>query len=320
MSTVTFNVGGTKFEIKKELAKSFPDSKLAKLVSNTSSKKEIFIDHNPLAFGVILDYLRHGKLCVPRNVAREVVILQMGDLGIPYQSDNTLEDDAEDTLPSYESALSGYSTVYQNKDSSLKDTVILVALRRMNTLCSDVIIPFLKRHAKRGHHQVTFYLSPNSLTPKNITTELDHINDPHEWIYLPSSPDSNSLDFNKKSEMDDEEDLPDLKFLLQKDNLAKLENFILSKSGVKKIVAKEVEVSCRTENEFGLLFSKYFEIVEIHANKQYDNELNAPTNSPDWTKAGYTGSLANVVNDYEASSEGKVKDNSEEVKKKQNDG
>jgi len=265
MSTVTFNVGGTKFEIKKDIAKSFPNSKLAKLVSSTSSKKEVFIDHNPLAFSVILDYLRYKQLCVPRNVAREVVELQLKDLGIPYQSD-ALEkgeniNENEDGLPSYEVALNGYSTIYQNQDSSLKDTVILVSLRRMNTLCTDVILPFLKRHAKRGHHQVTFYLSQNSVTPNNISTELEHMSDPHEWIYLPSSPTcTNSLDLKSN----DDEDLPDLKFLLQRNNLEKLENFLLSKSGVKKVVAREVDVSCRTENEFGLLFSKSFEIIEIH--------------------------------------------------------
>src|SRR5947208_16087051 len=134
----------------------------------------------------------------------------------------------------------------------------------MNTLCSDVILPLLKRHAKRGHHQVTFYLSPETITPNNISTELDHIHDPHEWIHLPSSSSSGSDSLNFKKTSVDEEDLPDLKFLLQKDNLERLEGFILSKSGVKKVMAREVVVGCRTENEFGLLFTKSFGIIEIH--------------------------------------------------------
>lgn len=152
---------------------------------------------------------------------------------------------------------------------------------RLDTLIQDVILPYLKRHAKRGHQQVTFYLTPNVVTSKNITTELEHLTDPHEWIYLPYSSQSHSnrsfnssfsystssskfFNSDKKEEVNDnEEDLPDIQFLLQSNNLKKLQDFILAKSGVKKVVAKQVEVSCRTENEFGLFFTKSFEIIQI---------------------------------------------------------
>jgi hypothetical protein len=153
---------------------------------------------------------------------------------------------------------------------------------RLDTLIQDVVLPYLKRHAKRGHQQVTFYLTPNVVTSKNITTELEHLTDPHEWIYLPYSSQSHSTrSFNssfsystssstlfnsdRKEEVvnDDEEDLPDIQFLLQSNNLKKLQDFILAKSGVKKVIAKQVEVTCRTENEFGLFFTKSFEIIQI---------------------------------------------------------
>jgi len=152
----------------------------------------------------------------------------------------------------------------------------------LDTLIQDVILPYLKRHAKRGHQQVTFYLTPNVVTPKNITTDLDHLTNPHEWIYLPYSSQShstrsfnssfsystsNSTLFNsdRKEEVkdDDDEDLPDIQFLLQSNNLKKLQDFTLAKSGVKKVIAKQVEVICRTENEFGLFSSKSFEIIQI---------------------------------------------------------
>ncbi|CAG8794105.1 21470_t:CDS:1, partial [Racocetra persica] len=126
----------------------------------------------------------------------------------------------------------------------------------MDTLISDVILPYLKRHAKRGHRHVTFYLTPNSVTQKNITSELDHINDPHEWIHLPSR--------NQESEKE-QSDLPDLQFLLQPDQLKRLGDLIAKRSGVKHVEASEAVVSCRTENEFGLLFSKFFDIIEIRA-------------------------------------------------------
>ena len=128
----------------------------------------------------------------------------------------------------------------------------------METLTQDVILPYLKRHAKRGHQQVTFYLTPSMVTPKNITTDLM---DPHEWIYLPKSHSTRSL---KREEInEDEDDLPDIQFLLQNDTLDKLQDIIITKSGVKKVVAKQTEVYCRTENEFGLLSSQSHEIIQI---------------------------------------------------------
>lgn len=121
-----------------------------------------------------------------------------------------------------------------------------------------MILPYLKRHAKRGHHQITFYLTPNNIITKNITTELEHINDPHEWIRL--STDSSSV------EKDDslENDLPDLQFLFQKrDTLDKLRDLIISKSDVKECTVNKVEISYRSENEFGLFSSKSCDIVQI---------------------------------------------------------
>jgi hypothetical protein len=143
---------------------------------------------------------------------------------------------------------------------------------RLETLIQDVILPYLRRHAKRGHQQVILYLTPDAVTPKNISTELEHLTSPHEWIYLPysrSTRTTNSsfsiFDYDKEDIInDDNEKLPDIQFLLQSNNLNKLRDSILIKSGVKKVIAEKVEVSCRTENEFGLLFSKSFEIIQIN--------------------------------------------------------
>ncbi|PKK68877.1 hypothetical protein RhiirC2_698415, partial [Rhizophagus irregularis] len=168
-NNVIFNVGGTKFEISEDLVKKYPNNELYYLFSSASSKNEIFIDHNPLAFSVILDYLRYGKLLVPGNVAKEVIELQLKEFRIPY--DNIVEDDnEEDNLPSYESIIGEFSAPYKDYKNSLKDTVINNAIKRLDTLIQDVILPYLKRHAKRGHQQVTFYLTPNVVTSKNITT------------------------------------------------------------------------------------------------------------------------------------------------------
>ncbi|CAG8764862.1 6333_t:CDS:2, partial [Dentiscutata erythropus] len=68
--TVVFNVGGTNFQIQRSLVQSYPNSYLATL-ANSSEGQEIFVDHNPLAFSVILDFLRYKHLMVPKNVAQD---------------------------------------------------------------------------------------------------------------------------------------------------------------------------------------------------------------------------------------------------------
>jgi len=215
-----------------------------------------------LAFSVILDCIRYKRLCIPKNVAREVVELQLREFGlgddinllVPDKSSSKVFE-IEDALPSYEQALNGFSA---SDGVALKDAATLASLRRIDTLISDVILPYLKRHAKRGHQQITFYLTPNNITAKNITTELEHINDPHEWIKLQTDSSSVENDDNL------ENDLPDLQFLLQKrDTLDQLRDLIISKSGVKRCTVSKVEVSYRSENEFGLFSSKSWDIVQI---------------------------------------------------------
>ncbi|CAI2182428.1 16299_t:CDS:2 [Funneliformis geosporum] len=255
--TVIFNVGGTTFEITKDLFNAHPKSTLFKLV-NPSSSSEV-VELQLREFGLDDDI----NLIVPDQSVAKV----FGDAKRD-EKDGVLEAKGDNNvLPSYEQALSGFSASYnlnpdkkrsENDGTALKDDVMISTLRRIDTLVSDVILPYLKRHAKRGHHQVTFYLTPHNVTSKNITTELENINNPHEWIHLPI--DSSTLERND----DLGNDLPDLKFLLQKmDTLDQIQDFIISKSGAKKCTVNKIEVSCRSENEFGLYSSKSWDIVQI---------------------------------------------------------
>ncbi|CAG8474539.1 7058_t:CDS:2 [Ambispora gerdemannii] len=303
-NTAVFNVGGTRFEINIDLIKQYPNSRLAQIISQQTSsiyasndlnivgiyndpsfpsllppKPEIFLDHNPLAFGVILDYLRYKRLMVPRNVAREVVELQLQEFGIPYESLSeegvTYSTNGRngDDLPSYESVVSVISPpVKDEKTHSLKDTVEIVARKRLDAMIQDIILPCLRHHAKRGHQQVAFYLTPHDVTPQTIASNLTYLSGLHEWIHLPNSSSHSSSSYRSLSSfgsssssslIQDEDTLPDLRFLLQKDTLERFENLVKQRSGVKKVDAKEVEVSVRTENEFGLIFTKSFNILEV---------------------------------------------------------
>jgi hypothetical protein len=125
-----FNVGGKNFEISKDLIQKYPNSKFSSLFS---SPNEIFIDHNPLAFSVILDYLRYNRLLVPNNVAKEVIELQLREFRIPYDKMiefDTFDTSNDDKLPSYKVALGEFSAPYRDYENSLKETVINVSIKR----------------------------------------------------------------------------------------------------------------------------------------------------------------------------------------------
>lgn len=107
---------------------------------------------------------------------------------------------------------------------------------------------------------MTLYLIPETLRPSTISSELS-TDSAHEWISLPVAMITNldSDEINDKANAD----LPDLIFLLQGNTLGILQEMLLSRSGVREVKVKREEISYRTENEFGLIFSKSLEIVEI---------------------------------------------------------
>lgn len=143
--TVLFNVRGTTFEISKDSFNAYPNSTLYKLVnkssssssfssrftSNKTSTQTICLDHNPFAFSVILDYIRYKRLCVPKDVAREVIELQLREFGLGDDINILVQDkstsEIEVALPSYEQALNEFSA---SDGVTLKDAATLAVLRR----------------------------------------------------------------------------------------------------------------------------------------------------------------------------------------------
>ncbi|KAJ8329870.1 hypothetical protein O5D80_002062 [Batrachochytrium dendrobatidis] len=106
-SYVTFNVGGICLSISYKTLEEYPHSKLYELSHKSSSlsltmlstvssspqlrnKHEIYLDHNPLAFLCVLDYLRYKRVLIPRNVSLDVFKLQLVDLRIPFNDADIL--------------------------------------------------------------------------------------------------------------------------------------------------------------------------------------------------------------------------------------
>eukprot|EP01083_Nonionella_stella_P078568 215083_1 len=101
LSTVHFNVGGRKFEIEIETLKQLPSTVLGTLAANgflTSMREKgqpVWIDRDPDAFALILNYYRTGKLSPTANVSRTSLLEEAEYFKIPiragdFQSDEEL--------------------------------------------------------------------------------------------------------------------------------------------------------------------------------------------------------------------------------------
>lgn len=81
--TVTFNVGGEKFQVARSLLLDFyPNSMLAKAISERwqteqDPDEEIFLDRCPKLFRQVLEYLRNKKVDLPITVAKKAVLSEL---------------------------------------------------------------------------------------------------------------------------------------------------------------------------------------------------------------------------------------------------
>ena len=80
--TVTFNVGGEKFQVARSLFDIYPDCILAKAISERWQKdqdadEEIFFDRSPQLFHQVLEYLRNRKVHLPITVSKNAVLSEL---------------------------------------------------------------------------------------------------------------------------------------------------------------------------------------------------------------------------------------------------
>ena len=99
--TVTFNVGGEKFQLARSLLLDFyPDSVLAKSISerwkqpDQDAKEEIFFDRCPQLFRQVLEYLRNKKVHLPITVSKTAVLSEFEH----YCVDDVEEEANDDSL------------------------------------------------------------------------------------------------------------------------------------------------------------------------------------------------------------------------------
>ena len=83
--TVKFNVGGQLLEVSRSLIDQYPETMLAKLISETWEKepdKPVFIDRDGEKFAHVLDYLRYGSIELPPSIPRSTFERELDFYGI----------------------------------------------------------------------------------------------------------------------------------------------------------------------------------------------------------------------------------------------
>jgi hypothetical protein len=271
-----YNVGGRRFEISPSLLQQYPECTLPRPSTTLGPSREFFLDHNPDAFQVILDYMRYReKVLVPRNVCREVVILQMKQFGLQV---GVVEEKGDgDGLPSYDELV--------DKSGKGKQDVVRV---RIEELVQSVLLPLVKDYARQGYVKLYIYMLDQPLQTSSVASTLEE-DAPVEWLVLGTHQQSqNSEPFSSSTPMvestieamDDisqsqktriinairksrsAEDgarsissLPNTAYLLQTGVLSVLETVLKSKSSVRSVQGERRDLTIRKENEFGLMES-----------------------------------------------------------------
>ena len=85
---VSLNVGGSIYEVPRKTLQRYPESMLAKLVSEEWRPQEdnstpIFIDRDGSRFQFVLDFLRDGKVHLPASVSAEALRADFAYYGLP---------------------------------------------------------------------------------------------------------------------------------------------------------------------------------------------------------------------------------------------
>lgn len=254
-STVRFNVGGREVEI--YLTDCYKSSKLTSIISEYPTLDNIvFLNHNPDAFGVVVDFLRYGRILVPPSICGNTVELVFDDLGIDLLSNqrhelrNQQPVDATKTEPSktedgfYDEGPPQYMPMFAEKGaalqmekqntgysdtSSLVDQLTITVQQKIADLILRTIRPRITSQALQGAFRTTCVLLPSSAAGGVLMSEFPHSNYT-EMIYL-----DNELE----------------RFLTQPEVERRFECELMSSLEI-PIKFEKKNVFFRSENEFGI--------------------------------------------------------------------
>ena len=249
-STIRFNVGGREFEIYLSDCCKVPGLSTS-ITKDRRRDNIVFLNHNPDAFGVVVDFLRYDRILVPPSVCAKTVELIFDDLCIPLSGAQrrelgnaaktksaTFEDGMYDEMPPQ------YSTMHLEKDaplqmekrntgdsetSSLFDQLTITVQQKVTDIIHTIIRPRITSQALQGAFRTTCVLLPSTAKDGVMMSEFPHSNYT-EIIYL-------------------DEELE--RFLTQPEVERRFEDELMDSFGV-PIKTEKKDVFFRNENEFGI--------------------------------------------------------------------
>lgn len=107
--TVTFNVGGHRYEISQSLLNQYPQSILATSASKTwmeDDESEVFFERDGSTFRYILNYLRDGRITLPLSEPKDNFIRELEYFCVEYEEEAI--DDWKCNVESYAFQLSTF--------------------------------------------------------------------------------------------------------------------------------------------------------------------------------------------------------------------
>jgi hypothetical protein len=81
---IRLNVGGTRYEVSRSLIELYPETMLARMISeewSSGDDQEVFIDRNGPRFQYVLDYMRDHKTTLAMNVTKESILTELEYFG-----------------------------------------------------------------------------------------------------------------------------------------------------------------------------------------------------------------------------------------------
>ena len=188
---VTFNVGGTHYEVSRSLISQFPDTMLARLSSETwrrqsnhGEEKPLFIERNGERFQYCLDYMRDGGVVdLPATVSKAALLRDLEYYGF-YDVDPSA---ISEPLSSYEERFRDYKQLW-------RDGIIDEDLKMLANACGDWRLrsemrnPLLVSYKeKEGFITFTLYRKPRRMgytghnKLRDTAERLVKKSSKHEW-------------------------------------------------------------------------------------------------------------------------------------------
>jgi BTB/POZ domain len=130
---VRLDVGGTKFKVSRSLIEQYPNTMLARLVSDTCQQQhhphhrgggdqpqEVFLDRDGETFRLVLTYMRDRKVFVPMKLAKKTVLNELDYLGFENVDESVIHSGC--TRIQAASSLALYNKIHMERVEELKYT------------------------------------------------------------------------------------------------------------------------------------------------------------------------------------------------------